>query len=330
MSKGFILAFAGVAFLGGIGLAFGITKGVTFFVSSSRPEVVILDPSIKFSSIKDKKEEAKGGPEVDLIAQVEDIPIEVEKSYVLKNNSTFPKILSKSFIVADIETGEVIVSKNPNQSLPIASLSKLMTAIIAEEEYNTEDEAVVSARAVSAYGAQGNLKKGEKYKIKDLMYPLLLESSNDAAEVLAEYGGRESFITKMNDKAKAMALVNTNFGDPSGLSKENVSSAFDLFLLSKYINEYRDYIFDITKLKQYKLGKKTWYSNSRFRNDSYYVGGKNGYTDEARKTQIALFELPLEGEDGLRTVAVVLLGSSNTEADARAIVKFLNKNVYYE
>lgn len=331
MTKKSITLFALLAFIVGIGIAFGIARGIVFFVENSEPEVVVLDPSLKFSAIR-KEEVAIGGPEPELDPVPADVALEEDaaQGYILKGGGSFPKTYARSLIVADIETGDVIASKNPHLAYPIASISKLMTAIVAEETYHADDEVSISAKAVSTYGAQGRLKKGEIYTVKTLMYPLLLESSNDAAEALAEYGGRIGFLADMNLKAQALGLTHTKFDDPSGLSAKNISSAFDLFLLSQYIYEFRSYIWDITKEKQHKEAGKTWYSNSRFKNDSYYAGGKNGYTDEALKTQIVLAELPLEGEDGLRTIAIIVLGSSNTEADTRAIVKFLTKYVYYE
>lgn len=327
MKKFIIISFFVGTFIIGLLVSFGISKVVALFNENSQSEVVILDPSLKFYRTANEL----GGPAPELDDTPTDIfPEEVEHKYVLKNNGSFPKTYAKSLIVADVETGDVIASKNAYQGFPIASITKLMTAVVAEENYKTDDVVTISAEAVKTYGAQGNLKKGDKYTVKDLLCPLLLESSNDAAEALAEYGGRIKFMSAMNTKAQSLGLAHTRFDDPSGLSAKNISASYDLFLLSQYIYNFRSYIFDITTERQHKEGKQTWYNNSRFRNDSFYIGGKNGYTDEARKTQIVLAELPLEGDDGLRTIAIVVLGSANTEADVRAIVKFLTKYVYYE
>jgi D-alanyl-D-alanine carboxypeptidase len=165
-----------------------------------------------------------------------------------------------------------------------------------------------------------------------MLYPLLLESSNDAAEALAESGGRSSFMSDMNSKADSLGLNHTRFLDPSGLSSGNTSTVSDLFALMQYINEFREDLFDITQLKKYRseFYNKTWYSNSRFKNDTAYIGGKNGYTDEARKTQAAIFQLPLEGNDGFRNIAIILLNGKDTTSDIRGIISFLNEFVYYE
>lgn len=248
--------------------------------------------------------------------------------YSTKKGAKFPKITAKSYMVADLDSGSVITAYGEKVQLPIASLSKMMTALVSLETINQYKETKVSRTAYGTYGAQGNLLTGEKIKISDVLYPLLLESSNDAAEVLAEFAGRETFIKNMNDKAISIGLFNTEFEDPSGLSKNNVSTAEDLFKLARYIYKYKSYIFEITKLKDYTSGKHTWYSNSKFRNDENYLGGKNGYTDEAHHTLVTMVELPL-GEFQKRKIAIVLLNAEKTEKDARAIILYLLNNVYY-
>jgi hypothetical protein len=248
--------------------------------------------------------------------------------YSTKKGAKFPKITAKSYMVADLDSGAVITSYGEKIPLPIASLSKMMTALVSLETINQYKETKVSRTAYGTYGAQGNLLTGEKIKISDVLYPLLLESSNDAAEVLAEFAGRSTFIKNMNDKAASIGLFNTSFEDPSGLSKNNISTAEDLFKLARYIYKYKSYIFEITKLKDYTSGKHTWYSNSKFRNDDNYLGGKNGYTDEAHHTLVTMIELPL-GEFQKRKIAIVLLNAEKTEKDARAIILYLLNNVYY-
>lgn len=250
-------------------------------------------------------------------------------TYTIKKGAKFPKISAGAYVVADLESGDIIASYAEKVPMPIASLSKLMTALVSLETINQYQETKVSRTAFGTYGAQGNLSVGETIKISDLMYPLLLESSNDAAEVLAEFAGRKTFIKNMNDKATSIGLLNTEFEDPSGLSKHNISTAEDLFKLVKYIYKYKSFVFDITKLKDYSNDDHTWYSNSKFRNDENYLGGKNGYTDEAHYTLITLVDLPL-GEFESRKIAIVLLNSQKTtEKDTRSIILYLLNNVYY-
>jgi D-alanyl-D-alanine endopeptidase (penicillin-binding protein 7) len=164
--------------------------------------------------------------------------------------------------------------------------------------------------------------------VLELFYPLLLESSNDAAEALAYTKNRTGFIADMNGKAKSIGLLNTSYEDASGLSAQNTSTVTDLFRLTQYISKYRKYILDISTEKKKELGKKVWFSNSRFRSDSDYVGGKNGYTDEALKTQVVLFEEEFEGEK--RTIVYIVLRSTDVAYDIKMLRDFVHKNVEYK
>ncbi|MCB9806071.1 D-alanyl-D-alanine carboxypeptidase [Candidatus Nomurabacteria bacterium] len=323
------VTFGFLAFVVGVSASYGLASAFAFVSSKFGPEVVVFDPYINQAPYV-----SLGGPAPEPSSGAELLPEQEEvvdsKSYVVKSGVEFPNTYSKSLLVGDLDNGDIIATKNAEQLFPIASLSKLMTAIVADEVLGTDHQVVVSKNAVATYGAQGRLVAGEKYTAEEIFYPLLLESSNDAAEVIAEAYGRRDFMVKMNEKARSIGLTYTNFEDPSGLDKENKSTAKELFLLAQYIHKFRDYIFDITQLKKYSLGKKTWYNNSRFKNYTYYIGGKNGYTDEAGKTLIALFQLPLEGENGFRNIVIILLNTADTEKDVRSILKFLNENVYFE
>ncbi|MFT5179741.1 MAG: D-alanyl-D-alanine carboxypeptidase (penicillin-binding protein 5/6) [Candidatus Paceibacteria bacterium] len=252
------------------------------------------------------------------------------KTYITKNNVDFPKVSAKSFIVADLDTGDIIASKKPDQVYGIASITKLMTAITSEDTYKDDDVVTVSQLALMTYGKQGNFKIGEEYEVKDMMYPLLLESSNDAAEVLARHENRTQFISSMNDKAEDLGLVYTKFSDASGLSPGNRSTVSDLFKLSQYIFENRSHLYDITKINSYSVKGKTWYNINRFKGDDNFLGGKNGYTDLANQTHLGLFRLPLEGDSGYRNIAIIVLQSNGAVRDTRDIISHLNKNVYYE
>lgn len=251
-------------------------------------------------------------------------------SYTITKPKTLPQIDAQSYVVADLDTGEVILEKDKYSLHPTASLAKLMTAAISLEVINQYQDTTVSQSAAKTYGDQGGLKAGETFEVRDLIYPLMLESSNDASEVLAEHLGRNRFINLMNEKALAIGLSSTHFDDPAGLSAETVSTSRDLFKLVQYIYKYKSYILDVTKLPQYSANGHTWHNISRFVNDANYLGGKNGYTDEARHTLISLFKLPIS-EFSERNVAFILLDgdAATKEEDMRTMVKFVTSNVFY-
>ena len=248
--------------------------------------------------------------------------------YVNKDSGIEPKISARAYLVGDLNTGEIILAKAQDEKLPIASMSKLMTALVAKEITNIDDTAVVSRNALNTEGKNGGLKIGEKIKTEDLLYPLLLESSNDAAEVIAEHFGRDTFISKMNQEAENLKMASTSYEDPSGLSPKNQSSASDMFRLVGYLKEQKQDLLDITGKRSFGTKKHSWSNISQFLGKEGYVGGKSGYTDAAKQTVVSLFNLPL-GQTGLRPIAITLLGSADRRKDVESILKYLKKNIYY-
>ena len=248
--------------------------------------------------------------------------------YINKDINGQPKISAKAFLVGDLNTGEVILAKNQDQKFPIASTSKLMTALVATEINTPDDTTQVSKTALATSGKNGNLKMGEEIKVQDLLYPLLLESSNDAAEVLAQHFERDSFILKMNQEAEKLKMTSTSYEDPSGLSPNNQSTASDMFRLAGYLTQQQPDLFKITAQRSYSNKKHSWSNISQFLGKDGYLGGKSGYTDEAKQTVISVFSLPL-GESGFRPIAITLLQSPDRQKDVEAILKYLKKNIYY-
>ncbi|KKR67281.1 MAG: hypothetical protein UU10_C0049G0002 [Parcubacteria group bacterium GW2011_GWF1_40_6] len=248
--------------------------------------------------------------------------------YTNKEASVGPKVSARAFLVGDLDTGEVIVAKNQDKKLPIASVSKLMTAVVTTEITKPENTTTISKEALATYGKNGELRLGEKIKVSDLIYPLLLESSNDAAEALALYFGREDFISKMNQKADKLKMSETVYQDPSGLSPNNQSTVADMFKLTGYITKQQPELLEITTKQSYSNKKHSWSNISQFLGKDGYIGGKSGYTDAAKQTVVSLFSLPL-GQNSNRPIAITLLGSSDRKRDVESILKYLRKNIYY-
>jgi len=248
--------------------------------------------------------------------------------YFIKDPKKQLKINAEAYFVGDLDTGEIILQKNPNQKFPIASVSKLMTATISKENQDQEEITKISNRSLSTYGENGNLHINEKIKVGDLIYPLLLESSNDAAEALAEYSGRDIFIEKMNEKAKDLGLLSTSFKDPSGLSENNQSTASDLFKFSKYLKSNKPDLLSITTKRSFDNKKHIWFNNSQFLRFEGYMGGKRGYIDESKQTALSIFSIPL-GKQGNRNIGIVILRSTDRYKDTNSIYNYLTKNVYY-
>ena len=248
--------------------------------------------------------------------------------YAKKDSNQKPKISANAYLIGDLDTGEIIISKNQDQQFPIASVSKLMTATVATDLTREDDITKVSKKALSTYGQNGNFKLREKIKVTDLIYPLLLESSNDAAEIIAEHFDRNIFLKKMNQEALRLDLSKTTFSDPSGLSSKNQSTVLDMFKLAGYIDQKKPDLLQITTKKSYSTKSHNWFSTNQFLLEDGYLGGKSGYTDPAKETVVSLFSIPL-GETGTRNIAITLLQSKDRYKDVENLLQYLNKNIYY-
>src|SRR3989344_1592404 len=227
------------------------------------------------------------------------------RTYYLRADAPSPpELKARSYIVADLLTGDVLIQKNPDKPYPIASVSKLITALTAIDMYLSDT---------------------------DLLYPLLLESSNPAADEIAKQLGGRQFVDAMNDYVKSIGATHTYFADPSGISPRNMSSASDLLLIAKHIYKEKPEILELTLLTE----KRDWRTNNLFVQERHpnYIGGKSGFTPEAKGTLLAIFALPLsDGE--LRPVVVILLGTDSERGVkyevAQSIIDYILENVYFK
>ena len=208
--------------------------------------------------------------------------------------NTYAKDTSKSSIVMDMNTKRVLYEKNSNEKRLIASTTKIMTAILTIENSNINDKVEVGNEILSMYGTNIYLEIGEKIKIKDLLYGLLLRSGNDASVVLAKYigGTEENFVKMMNNKAEELGMTNTVFSNPHGLDDytKNYSTAYDMALLSSYANQNKTYrIISGTQKYTTQTDNKSylWYNRNKLLSTyEYCTGGKNGYTPDAGRTLV--------------------------------------------
>lgn len=148
-----------------------------------------------------------------------------------------PIINARYAIIYDRNTKQVMWGKKENEKVPMASTTKIMTAIVVLENSNLKDEVTISKKAAGVGGSRLKISSGDKITVKDLLYGLMLRSGNDAAVALAEYvgGSVEGFSVLMNNKAKELGLKNTNFVTPHGLDNENhYTTAYELAYLTDY------------------------------------------------------------------------------------------------
>ncbi len=199
------------------------------------------------------------------------------------------------YVLMDMTTGRVLAGKNYHTPMLIASITKIMTCLLAVESDKLEEKVVVDEIIKEAYGSGIYIEVGEEIKLRDLLYGLMLRSGNDAALMVAEYvgGSVEKFVEMMNQKAKEIGMTNTIFVNPSGLDNSdsgNYSTAYDMALLTRYAMAYEEYR-NIVKTKSYtvKTNKKTyvWKNKNKMLNYEYVTGGKTGYTEKAKRTLVS-------------------------------------------
>ncbi len=253
-----------------------------------------------------------------------------------KENNTVeqvkPLVSAEEYLVGNIETGEIYIAKNTKKIFPIASISKLITALLVNNVLKPDQEITITNKMLEPYSDAGHLSPGEVYSPMELLYPLLLESSNDAAEAIAESYGYDDFIYEMNSIVYEIGMENTSFSDPSGLSYMNKSNAEDLFVLAKYIFNYDKPILNITK-KVDMITSTTGHGEQVYKNinpfslESNFIGGKTGRTNEAKESMLSLFNY--KNGDKSYNIAIIVLRSefNERENDTKALLKLFMEKV---
>lgn len=200
-----------------------------------------------------------------------------------------------SYVLMDAETGRVLDSKNMNDKSLIASITKIMTAVIAIESNKLDELVKVDDSILKSYGSGIYIQVGEEMLLRDMLYGLMLRSGNDAAVMIATYvaGSEEAFVKLMNDKAQKIGMKNTTFVNSSGLDNTdsgNYSTTYDMALLTRYAMQYDEYR-EIVETKEYtvKTNYKTyvWHNKNKLLNYDYVTGGKTGYTEKAGRTLVS-------------------------------------------
>lgn len=226
-------------------------------------------------------------------------------------------ISGQSAILMEQESGRVLYEKDAHKQLRIASITKIMTSIIAIESGRMDEKVVVSNNAFKTEGSSLYLRLGEKIKLEDLVYGLMLRSGNDAAVAIAEHvgGSLEGFIYLMNEKAKELGMSKTIFANPHGLDdhEEHYSTAYDMAILTRYAMKNQQYQ-KITATKSYRAPQededwdRIWQNKNRLLTQlyKYSTGGKTGYTKRAKRTLVST-----AAKDGINLIAVTLNAPSD-------------------
>ena len=240
-------------------------------------------------------------------------------------------------ILIDADSGTVLYSKNVHETYYPASITKILTAYIIINHCDLDDTVTFTHSAVNTLEPGSSIlgaRVGDKLSVRDCLYALLLQSANEVANALAEHcsGSVEAFAELMNEEAKNLGCIDSNFANPSGLNNPNhYTSAHDMSLIAKaafsnptFLEIDKTLYYDVPagQLQQYPDGWR-YYMHHRMmkKNDSQYysgiIGGKTGYTSLAGNTLVTCAE-----RDGLKLIAVVLNGRQTHYSDTKALLDF--------
>ena len=232
---------------------------------------------------------------------------------------------SRIALIYDRASGRILYEKNRNKQTPMASTTKILTAIVVLENANLKDIVTIDSKAASIGGSRLGLKKNDKITVNDLLYGLMLRSGNDAAVALATYvgGSIEGFAEMMNNKAKEMGLVNSHFVVPHGLDTEgHYTTAYELAKMA-------DYALKIDKFRQIVSTKTTTIyingyakainnTNQLLGSISGVYGVKTGFTNGAGRCLVTACK-----RDDLDIITVII-GADTTKQRTADTIKLIN------
>ncbi len=240
-------------------------------------------------------------------------------------SATDPKISAESAILTDAATGQILWEKNARVRRPMASTTKIMTAIVVIENCKMTDVVTASKNATNTPYTSLNLRTGEQIEVKDMLYALLIRSANDAAVALAEHvaGSVEGFAETMNDKAKEIGANDTHFVTPNGLNAPgHYSTAYDLALITSYacrIPVFNEIVCTKSKRITRSINQEDLSIVAKSKFMKGYPGAdgvKSGYIKEAGKCFVGSAT-----RDGWRLISAVL-NDPNTQEDTAALMEY--------
>ena len=224
--------------------------------------------------------------------------------------------------------GQELYAFRADKRWPVGSITKLMTALVADRLYLSEkpyELIEITDEMVRAVGDEGGFESGETIRADDLIKAMMLVSSNDAANALAIHYGEDKFVALMNETAKELGMINTTFADATGISTQNLSTVEDIRTLSEFLWKNYTYIFDISQRPSETIiervsGTKWSLDNiNPFVSRTDFLGGKAGGTSESEGNLVSIFDVPeREGE-----VIIIVFGSGDRIAETEKILNNL-------
>lgn len=257
-------------------------------------------------------------------------PSQVSFLPIMDGDAKEVKLDAASAILYDIKADRNLFEKNTKERLPIASLTKILNAIVIWEKFSPNEQVTVASTAIKVDGERQELYENETLSVRDLMQLMLIQSSNDAAYALRDYAAEKGIdlVKEMNNKAQELGMRDTSVLDPAGLNDAGYSTASDLVKAVQYALRYdalwgfsRESSATVTSTDG-KVSHAIKSTNQLLGVLSDIVGGKTGYTDSALGCMILIVDIP--GED--RVIAVIL-GSHSRFDDMKNLISWA-KRVY--
>lgn len=271
--------------------------------------------------------------------------IEVEKmEVVVKNESLFsqasstkillfnkiksePNIKASMFLIGDLDKEENIAQLSVNNRWPIASLTKLMTAIIALEAIPKNTNLIISQNNANIEGSAGFILPDKEFSVDDLIQAMMVSSNNHAAFAIQEYFGKDKFVALMDETAVRIGMNNTHYSEATGLSILNQSTAEDLKIIANYIFNNHKEIFEYSTLREVtvrdNVSNKTFVIKNinLFAGDKNFLGGKTGYITESGGNLVSIFAR------SDKKIITVVLGADDRFLETKKLIEWFDKEI---
>jgi serine-type D-Ala-D-Ala endopeptidase (penicillin-binding protein 7) len=271
--------------------------------------------NIRFSSVR---AEAPKTSELANVSETLNISGTVTLPPLSSPPDELPVLKAEAAAVRELQTSYSLYDFNTSKRWPIASITKLMTAVVAIESFDKNTQIPISESALLVEGIAGNFEVGQIYTIEDLLKIMIIVSSNDSAETIREvYDGQygpDSFVLAMNSRAESLGMLNTTFADPTGLSILNQSTVDDLTKLTQFIyNNYPEFFewskrIEISVTEINSGQRRTLLNINKLAGDERFLGGKTGFIEEAGGNLVSIFSYES------RPITIIVLGSRDQES----------------
>ena len=262
------------------------------------------------------------------INKTEIIPIATTSTKLvpIKNLKSGPSISASMFLIGDLEESVNIAQLSINNRWPIASLTKLMTAVVVLEQLPKNTSITIGPNISSIEGSSGFIVSPREFLVEDLIKAMMVSSNNHAAYAIQEYFGKEKFVKLMNDSASRLGMNDTYFDEATGLSVLNQSTADDLKILVKFIWQSQRQIFEYSKMPEVtitdlKTNKVAVIKNINiFAGDADFLGGKTGFITDSGGNLISIFKR------ADRKIITIILGAEDRFLETSKLVSWFDKD----